>query len=290
MEPPAILRKARTPSLQEQFVRTVILGCGYTGRRVATLLARSGHEVVATARDLSSLTPLPVQPVRFDAENERDWEQCRGLIDSNTAVFHSIPPATDGEELLRPVKSVLNQAQRVVYLSTTGVYGTQTEVDESTLAAPVTHTDHSRVRMEVVVLSCPNSIVLRSAAIYGPWRGVHRAIQQGRYPLRGRGSNFVSRIHVDDLAAHCVATLFSDVGGAWPVADEDPCTAWEIAAFCAQLLGVSVPDTGHESNAPTLSANRRVNGRAITKAMGLTLRYPSYRVGIPACIAEERAF
>ena len=46
---------------------------------------------------------------------------------------------------------------------------------------------------------------------------------------RGAGSGIVSRIHVEDLAAIVEAGLFSDVQGAWPVADDVPCSSAEIA-------------------------------------------------------------
>jgi nucleoside-diphosphate-sugar epimerase len=98
------------------------------------------------------------------------------------------------------------------------------------------------------------------------------------------GDNFVSRLHVDDLAAHVEAGLLSNLTGAYPVADEEPATAREIAAFCAELLNLPMPiaDGGR------LTANRRVDGSAIRRALGITLAYPSYRTGIPAAIQVER--
>ena len=42
-------------------------------------------------------------------------------------------------------------------------------------------------------------LVLRPAAIYGPGRGLHTAMREGRFKLVGDGGNWVSRIHVDDL-------------------------------------------------------------------------------------------
>jgi hypothetical protein len=34
-----------------------------------------------------------------------------------------------------------------------------------------------------------------------------------------------------------------------------------------------------------ITANRRVDGSAIRKLLGVTLRYPSYRTGIPASLS-----
>jgi hypothetical protein len=38
----------------------------------------------------------------------------------------------------------------------------------------------------------------------------------------------------------------------------------------------------------TRRSDRRVSGQAIVRMLGVTLQYPSYRVGIPAALAEER--
>ena len=124
-----------------------------------------------------------------------------------------------------------------------------------------------------------SSLILRPAAIYGPGRGVHESLPRGTYHA---GDNYVSRIHVDDLAAHAEAALLSDLEGAYPVADEEPCTTREIAEFCASLLHLpSIPQPGMQ---PRTTSNRRVDGSAIRRALGITLQYPSYRTGIPASL------
>jgi nucleoside-diphosphate-sugar epimerase len=94
------------------------------------------------------------------------------------------------------------------------------------------------------------------------------------------GDNFISRIHVDDLAAHVEAALLSDLTGAYPVADEDPCTSREIVEFCAASLGLRVP----QAKASDSKTNRRVDGSAIRRLLGISLQYPSYRKGIPQAL------
>jgi nucleoside-diphosphate-sugar epimerase len=170
---------------------------------------------------------------------------------------------------------------RVVYLSTTGVYGAAPFVDESTGVDPRTEQHQLRLEEEGRVAAGPwPSLILRPAAIYGPGRGVQESIRRGACRV---DENFVSRIHVDDLAAHVEAALLSDVSGAYPVADEEPCSSREIAEFCARLLGLPLPSP---APAKAGSINRRVDGSAIRRALGITLSYPSYRVGIPASISS----
>jgi nucleoside-diphosphate-sugar epimerase len=169
----------------------------------------------------------------------------------------------------------------MVYLSTTGVYGGVRDVDENTPAA-----EHPRMEAERAVAAGPwSALILRPAAIYGPGRGIQVSMARGEFRLVGDGSNFVSRIHVDDLALHCEAALLSDLTGAYPVADEEPCESREIAGFCARLLGVPMPLSVSAAEVhDTRRADRRVDGSAIRKLLGITLRYPSYQVGIPASL------
>ena len=208
-------------------------------------------------------------------------------------VLLSVPTIQSPGGLLDPTPEIVDalgdRPRRVVYLSTTGVYGNAKLVDETTLIAPVTHRQRLRVAAEEAVTGGPwASMILRPAAIYGPGRGVHAAMRQGRFRLAGDGSNFVSRTQVDDLAALAVAALQSSATGAYPVADDEPCTSREIVEFCAQLLGLPLPASVTENEvSETRRSDRQVNGSAIRRILGVGLKYPSYRTGIPAALAAE---
>jgi len=241
----------------------LILGCGFTGQRVARRFLARGARVIAASRQPERLAGLGVEAVRM--------EDLPGRLNAGTLVLHSIPPAGDVE-----LPRVLGEcASRLVYLSSTGVYGSATVVDENTPADPA----NERFEAERRAAAGPwSTLVLRPAAIYGPGRGIHKRLERGENP---NGENIVSRIHVDDLAAHVEAGLLSSLTGAYPVADEEPATAREIAEF---LKG---PIIGPQAEARPPS-NRRVDGSAIRRVLGITLLYPSYRTGIPAAILAER--
>ncbi len=260
----------------------LILGCGYTGSRVAKLLTASGHRVIATTRS-GRLPVAGVEVRRLDLPGPIDFS---GLPDG-VLVLHSIP-TIDTVEYTPDLLAVLGRLPaRIVYLSTTGVYGGIRDVDERTSASPRTAREQLRTDAEQAVLAVSYSaLVLRPAAIYGPGRGIHVSMPAGKFRLAGEGLNFVSRIHVDDLAAISAAALLSDVTGAYPVADEHPCTSIEIARYCAELLDTPVPQGARtEALHETRRADRRVDGRAICKRLGVSLRYPSYREGIPASLS-----
>jgi nucleoside-diphosphate-sugar epimerase len=260
----------------------VILGCGYTAKVVARRLSARGIRVIATSRGAEPLGIPGVTQVRFDATEAQDL----GFVPAGSRVVYSMPTLATTNSV---IAALAPRASRVVYLSTTGIYGSTQVVDCDTPAAPDSDEGRARVATENLVLaSCASAIVLRAAAIYGPGRGVHVRMMEGSFQLAGRGSNFVSRIHVEDLASHVEAALESDVRGAWPVADELPCTSREIAEFCARLLDVPMP-AGVDPAAlhRTRRANRRVDGSAIRSILGISLRYPSYLEGIPASLRNS---
>ncbi len=249
----------------------LILGCGFTGERVAKRMLARGARVIATSREPSRLAALGVEGIRV--------EDVPKVIEPGCLVLHSIPP-----EGAPDVKALLGDApSRVVYLSTTGVYGSTHLVDETTEVD--WSSERARVRLEAeeaVAVGPWSTLILRPAAIYGPGRGVQESVKRGTYPAT---ENFISRIHIDDLAAHVEAGLLSSLKGSYPVADEEPCRSREIAEFCAKILGVALP-TGPVAT-PRIFGDRKVDGSAIRNLLGVTLQYPSYRVGIPACLTQD---
>ncbi len=251
--------------------RFLILGCGYTGARVAARLVARGERVVAESRDPERLRrDLPgVEVLRFGEALP---------IAPGTRVLHSLPV---------PFARQIVGAARLVYLSTTGVYGDQPEVNETTPVAPRNAREQVRVDEERdVAAACENHLILRPAAIYGPGRGVHMSLREGKHRYWGEGLNYISRIHVDDLAALSEAALYSDLTGAFPVADDEPARAIDITRFCAGLLAMPVPppELGFPGE-DTRRSNRRVDGRAIRRALQVELKFPGYRLGIPASLA-----
>jgi len=277
----------------------LILGCGFTGRRVARRLLARGWTVTATTRSperLAALASCGVKVLPLDVLQPATLQGLARAVRPGIVVLHSIPVvAGTGEPPFDPTPQLLdvlaNRPARIVYLSTTGVYGAAHFVDETTRPEPRTLRERLRVEAEMAVASGPWSwLVLRPAAIYGPGRGIHESMKRGTFKLNGTGDNWVSRIHVDDLAAHAEAALASDIQGSYPVADQEPCRSIEIAAFCAAQLRIPLPPSAPAAElSETRQANRRVDGSAIRRLLGIQLRYPSYRSGIVACLAASPA-
>jgi len=263
----------------------VIFGLGFTGARVARRLLQRGVPVSAAVRGVERFAEHALSGVELRELNLEDPDSMG--LPQRAAVLVTIPP------LPEPANSRLHEAilriapSRVVYISSTGVYGDRIEVDAGTPAAPNDPRGDARLAEEQWMAAGPWScLTLRSAAIYGPGRGVHTAIREGRLP-RGSGAGVVSRIHVDDLAAIAEAGLFSEIEGAWPVADDAPCSTDEIVDWCCEHLRWNSGDIPEIASHGAIRG-RKADGRKIREILGVKLRYPSWKTGIPASIAEER--
>jgi nucleoside-diphosphate-sugar epimerase len=244
----------------------VLLGLGFTTRRLARRFLFRGLETFAAVRDPERFRDLSALGLRFDGHP-------KGAV-----VVHTVPPLPRDEndavhELIRGLAP-----RRVVYISSTSVYGNVSEVDETTPANPSDDKGRRRIEEEAWLQAGPwETLVIRPAAIYGPGRGVHVRVKEGRTP-RGEPGGITSRIHVDDLAALLEAGALSGLTGAWPVADDYPCPTAEVAAWC-----------GAHWEHKTSVRGRRVDGRKVRELLETGLRHPDYQSGILASLAEESA-
>jgi nucleoside-diphosphate-sugar epimerase len=259
----------------------VILGAGFTAGRVARRLAESGADVVVTNRRRTEISGA--RALALDLASGAGLGDLAPFLSQETAILHSVPTlcgTPDLVEFLRPFRP-----RRIVYLSTTGVYGAAEQVDQTTAPSPDTDQHKDRIETERVLGEGPwSAMVLRPAGIYGPGRGVHWSARQGRFRPPS-GERMVSRIHVDDLAEHGVRAMLADAFGAFPVADEAPCPSLEVATWTCAYLGI--PLVAGEPAEPR--RGRSVNGSAVRAVLGVTLRYPTYREGVAACLEAEDA-
>jgi len=256
----------------------VILGLGFTTQRLARRLRQRGRSVSALVRNPDRFAELAALGVGFSPDQ----------LPKDAVLVHSVPPLADPERSALRASIRDLSPRRVLYISSTGVYGAQTHVSEETPPAPNDDKGCARIDEEEWLSRLPSSVlILRSAAIYGPGRGIHVRLREGRLQsgaARGAGG-MVSRIQVDDLAAILETGVDASIEGAWPVADEHPAPSDEVVAWCANRMRLAMPDA-LAFGSPV--AGRSVNGRKIVELMGVKLKYPSYKEGIEASLVEER--
>jgi nucleoside-diphosphate-sugar epimerase len=178
--------------------------------------------VIRRAEEAPRLRASGVVPIVADLD---DVASLRRLSLAPFAVLHCAPPPPDGRDDPRTQKLVaaLTRAriipQRMVYISTSGVYGdcAGARVDESRPRKPQTPRARRRVAAEdrLRAWSARNGVrlaILRAPGIYSEARLPLDRIKQGTPVLAPEHDVFTNHIHADDLARAAVAAIFH--GGA----------------------------------------------------------------------------
>lgn len=291
-------------------MRVLILGCGYTGTRLALRLHSQGIEVVITTRSgncperLEGLEPA-IAHVPFLWQTSPSpclppTEVWQGV----THVLSSIPPDTTGVDGV--VAGLLDQLtaldlQWFGYLSTTGVYGDRRGewVDETTSVHPQNARSQARVNAENRFLSSglPTHI-FRLPGIYGPGSGrnIFSRIQSGKARHIHRPGHYFCRIHVDDIVQTLIKSLETPTPGEiYNISDDQPSEASHVLLEAYRLMGQSAPpplaleDLELSPMAASFwQESRRVRNDKIKSVLGVALKYPTYRQGL-ASIWHQRA-
>lgn len=280
----------------------LIFGCGYLGRRVAELWQPSAaplYAVTRTAQKAAALERAGLRPIVADVTRPESL----GKLPAATTVLYAIgydrQSGASREALhvegLRQVLTALSpETQRVIYISTTGVYGSSDGqwVDETTPCRPTREAGRVQLAAEAVLRNHPlaeRTMILRMAGIYGPGRIPRLADLVAGRPLEVAAASYLNLIHVDDAAAVVVA---AETGVRPPqlftVSDGHPCRRRDFYRHLARLLGQPEPEfVAPPSVAATTSrghATKRVSNRRLLAELGVALRYPSYEEGLAASL------
>ncbi len=278
----------------------LIFGLGFCGTAAARDALRAGWQVTGTSRNPGGGGPPGVRIVPFRALGE--------AVASATHVLATAPPREDADPVLSLYGAEIASARQLAwlgYLSTTGVYGDRGGgwVDETSDPAPTA--DRSRRRLEAerawrgVAGTRPLDIV-RLAGIYGPGRSVFEDLRAGRARRVVQPGHAFGRIHVDDIAAGILAAIAHPPQGTRVLnfSDDEPAESAVTTEFAARLAGLPVPPAipwaeareGMSEMARSFWAeNRRVSSAATQQMIGYRWRYPTYREGLAAILAQERA-
>jgi nucleoside-diphosphate-sugar epimerase len=271
----------------------VIIGAGYSGGVLAERLVKSGEDVIVTRRQAAAAAAAAqvlIPPggrlrsgfVRSAAVDLADTGTIAGVIPDGAIVVCTAPPGDDPVAEITRLVAAAHSAARIVYLSSTGVYGPAhgAWVDESTPVAP--HTRSGRARAAAEAALGTHGVPLRVAGIYGPGRGLAARIRAGTYRIIGDGTAHVSRVHVVDLVEAIVRAGTTSIAGPINIADDAPDPIGQVADAVAAHFGLPPPprvpiDAVDEEVAGMLTADRRIANRRMKEELGVVLRYPSWR-------------
>jgi len=279
-------------------------GLGYSAAALARRLLAEGWQVTGTCRDESraaELRPLGITPVLFNGAHP--IADLGRHLAAATHLVSSVPPNETGDPVLALHGAEIAEAAKhldwIGYLSTTGVYGDRGGdwVDETSALTPSGARGRRRLDSERAWLALPQPAHLfRLAGIYGPGRSALDTVRSGKAKRIVKPGQVFSRIHVDDIVAVLMASMARpDPGTAYNVCDDDAADPAEVIAFACDLLGVTPPPEVPFAEAELspmarsfYDDNKRVRNDRIKRALGVSLRYPSYREGLRALLAAGK--
>jgi nucleoside-diphosphate-sugar epimerase len=249
---------------------TLIVGCGYLGRRVAEFLQRENGSVLVTAGRPESadvLRGLGYAAHELDLDAGADFTPPYGPY----RVLYLVPPPPRGvqDSRLPQLLSALrgHPPLRFVYAGSSAVYGDRQGawVSETAAVAPQSETAARRLHAERRLMQwCSEQgvtgVILRLAGIYGPRRLPLERLRSARAAVREAEAAWSNRIHVDDLARACIAALqHSSPQTLYNVADGHPSSSTAFLRAVAERTGLpAAPEIPlHEALAQASPAQTR---------------------------------
>jgi nucleoside-diphosphate-sugar epimerase len=296
---PVAIRALRRPVL-------LIVGCGDVGLRVLRLVRQRWRVLALTSSPerMPALRAAGAQPVLADLDDAATLRRLAGLAD---AVLHLAPPPGQGahDPRTRHLLQALargSQPSRLVYASTTGVYGHcgGAQFDESRPVSPATDRARRRVDAErqcrqagrMQGVSCS---VLRIPGIYAADREGGRTrdrVARGAPVLVADEDVYTNHIHADDLARACVAALYRGAGQrSYHVCDDGQLKMGEHFDAVADHFGLPRPPRrGRAELAQQLSPmqlsfmgeSRRLVNTRLKQELRLSLRFPTVAAALAA--------
>lgn len=283
-------------------------GYGYTSDYLGHALMAQGWKVSGTTRDSEKRKELRARGINaYLFDDEVPLPDAQYILRDVTHILVSTPPDDHGDPSFGLYAQDILAMPHLCwlgYLSTTGVYGDRAGgvVDENSEIRPSTIRGSRRARAEEQWLSLLQHghhvpvHVFRLAGIYGPGRSALDSVRAGVARRIDKPGHAFSRIHVEDIVQILRASIAQpQPGHAYNVCDDVPAPSHEVIDYACQLLGLTSPPLipfDKVDLAPITQSfyadNKRVRNDRIKQELGISLRYPSFREGLLACLEAEK--
>ena len=247
-------------------------------------------------------------PVLADLDQPASLKRIGGLAE---IVLHFAPPpdrgATDSRtrHLVAALKHAKSLPQRLIYISTSGVYGDcqGDQVDETRRLQPTTARARRRVDAERQLRRFGREAgvavsILRAPGIYAADRLPIERLQRGVQALRPEDDVFTNHIHADDLAMLvCAALRRGRRNRCYNASDESGLKMGEYFDLVADSFGLPRAPRIARSEAQQIlspvqlsfmSESRRLDNRRIREELGAQLRFPRVSDGIAAAQSDRQ--
>jgi nucleoside-diphosphate-sugar epimerase len=283
----------------------LVFGCGYLGRRVAQLWKSAGEEVFAVTRSpkrAAEFAAEGLQPIVADItapgamaipSNIRTVLFAVGYDRGSPRTIHEV--YADG--LRRVLDALPSSVERVIYISSTGVYGPASHgdwVNEDSPCEPTREGGKASLAAEQILREhrlAHRGIVLRLTGIYGPGRIPRAADLQAGKPIDAPAAGWLNLIHVEDAARIVLrAEALASLPNLLVVSDGHPVIRGDYYRELANLLQAPPPQfVTPDPNSPAAQragSDKRVDNRRLLDQLRPAFQYPSYREGLRAIVSN----
>lgn len=271
--------------------RLLVLGCGDVGMRMLPLLRGRFRIFAVTSQPArcAELRAAGAVPLVANLDHPHTLRRLAGLAHY---VVHLAPPQAEGlqDRRTRHATAILPEHGRVVYISTSGVYGDcgGAWVDESRPVAPRNPRAKRRVDAEQVLrrwaLGAGATLaILRAPGIYAGDRLPLQRLRDGTPALAEADDVYTNHIHADDLARLAVRALFRGrAGRVYHAVDDSDMKMGQYFDAVADAFQLLRPPRLPRAElarvvSPTLlsfmSESRRLSNTRLKRELGLPLRY-----------------
>ncbi len=280
----------------------VIIGCGYVGARLAAGLDGKVRAYTGSPGSAARLRQAGIEAAAWDL----DVDPAAPVEVTGAIVFYLAPPPPVGRDprVRRALAAFDGCPDRLVYMSTTGVYGDAggATVTEDTPINPTTARARARADAEAAVRGHCEShgiswVVLRVPGIYGRGRLPLERLRRGDPVIAEAEAGPGNRIHVDDLVSICVAAAAAPAAHnrIYNVGDGEHASSTAYFKTVARLAGLAPPpelplgQARRQLPAATwsfLAESRRVSTQRLQQELAVTLRYRDLQDGVRASLQE----
>ncbi|HJV28529.1 MAG TPA: SDR family oxidoreductase [Aromatoleum sp.] len=290
----------------------LIVGSGDVARRAIPWLAKRFRVLAVTRRaeSCAELRSLGATPLLADLDDRRSLQRLAGVAD---AVLHFAPPSERGARDMRTARLLAALAckgslpQRLIYISTTGVYGDcgGAWVDETRPCRPMTDRARRRVDAETRLRrfgarTGAKVSILRAPGIYAAERLPVARLQRGDPVLVADEDVHTNHIHAEDLARLASLALFRGRRGRVYNAVDDTCMKMgDYFEFAADLFSLPRPERVTRAELAArispmaltfMSESRRLGNARLRRELRVALKYPTVCEGLQAARAGGTAF
>jgi len=280
-------------------MRVAILGCGYVGLELARQLV-DDHAVVGVRRSEAGIEAVEATGAEAVQADVTDADALGAVPDVDAMVFAASSGGRGAgaarEVYVEGLRTAIetfgereNAPDRLVYTSSTGVYGDHEGgwVDESTPLEPTTEktavlVEAERIARELAPEYGIDGGVARFAGLYGPDR-----YRLERYLEGPVTEGYLNMVHRDDAAGIVRFMLESTDEELLVAVDDEPVDKWTFADWLADECGVERPpkrtkaerldddSLSEPARRRILTSKRCSNDRV--RELGYEFRYPTYR-------------